>query len=153
MLKTTVQDKQSSTETKPAVSSPSAPSSLRSPDQRAVAEWFARNGGHANLSFALGRVQQEFCELMDAGETGTIEDVREEIADVALSLMMAAEYAGCDMLEMVRWKQSINEQRRWAVNPQNGCIYHIKGSDPRELPIIATTIPPAEHESARRDKT
>jgi NTP pyrophosphatase (non-canonical NTP hydrolase) len=96
--------------------------------QVAIADWYARNGGHASINAAIDRAVEECRELNFA--SGTV-DIREETADVAMCLFMVAQIAGFDLIEAVREKLRINEQRRWTVDA-DGCLHHVKGSDPRE---------------------
>ena len=96
--------------------------------QKRIADWYQRNGGHADVTAALNRIESEMKEIR---RCTTMAEVREESADVAMCLLMAAEIAGFDLIDAVREKLAINERRRWTVDA-NGCLHHVKGSDPRE---------------------
>lgn len=109
----------------------------RGADQRAVSEWFSSAGGKATFQDAVKRAGMEFGELVAAADSGDIEHAREEMADVTLALLMAAEIAGFDLLTAVRWKQDINNKRKWRVD-ENGCLHHVKGSDPRDVKALDT---------------
>lgn len=109
----------------------------RSAEQRAVTRWFEANGGHSNALNATKRIAKELFELLDAMGKGDMEHAREEAADVALCLLLASEYAGFDLMDAIRWKQGINEQRRWTVDGL-GCLSHVKGSDPRDVKALDT---------------
>jgi NTP pyrophosphatase (non-canonical NTP hydrolase) len=110
---------------------------LRQPRERhtlqgLIADWYKRNGGHANALTAARRTRGELTELLIALERGhTHAAVGEEIADTAICLALTAEEAGCDFLEQMRRKMGINESREWDV-AEDGTLTHRKGSDYRE---------------------
>lgn len=70
-------------------------------------------------------------DALQAVIAATPDNIREEMADVTMCLMMAAEIAGFDLLDAVLEKIIINEKRQWTVDAE-GCLHHVKGSDPRE---------------------
>lgn len=96
--------------------------------QQKISRWYHRNGGHANLNAAMGRAIEECREL---NLTSSQEDIREEMTNVGMCLMVAAEIAGFDLDAAILEKLAINEQRKWTVDSE-GCLHHVKGSDPRE---------------------
>jgi NTP pyrophosphatase (non-canonical NTP hydrolase) len=103
-------------------------SDIHSRDQRAVAEWYRQNGGHASLRNAVDRTADELRELTDALFRGDPDAIRDEAADVGLCLLMVAEIAGFDLMTAIRRKQLINDGRLWRVD-EAGCLHHIKPSD------------------------
>jgi len=105
----------------------------RSKEQIDVITWFKKNGGtNTDVGPAAERMLEEVAELEEAiSMSRPIDRVREEIADVGICLMMMAELAGFDLLEAIRWKNEINNKRKWRVDTL-GCLSHVKGSDPRE---------------------
>lgn len=96
--------------------------------QQAIDHWYKSNGGHATLNTAIHRIGSEYHELCDAGSP---EHIQEEMADVASCLFQAASIAGFDLIEAVWRKLAINCERKWTVGA-DGCLRHVKGSDPRE---------------------
>jgi NTP pyrophosphatase (non-canonical NTP hydrolase) len=96
--------------------------------QREIGDWYRNNGGHAGITAAIERTKKEFDELTNAT---TPEHIREEAADAAMCLFTVAEIAGFDLISAMTDKLAINEQRKWTVDSQ-GCLHHVKGSDPRE---------------------
>jgi NTP pyrophosphatase (non-canonical NTP hydrolase) len=99
--------------------------------QQRIAEWFRDAGGNVTALNSAKRAEVEMRELIEALESGDMAHAREEAADVCLALMITAQCGGFDLLDAVSWKHSINKKRRWRVD-ENGCLSHIKGSDPRE---------------------
>jgi NTP pyrophosphatase (non-canonical NTP hydrolase) len=99
--------------------------------QQQVAEWFHGEGGSVTALNSAKRAEVEMKELIEAMESGDMAHAREEAADVCLALMITAQTAGFDLMDAVAWKHSINKMRRWRVD-ENGCLYHVKGSDPRD---------------------
>ena len=95
--------------------------------QHEIGEWYRRNGGYANLQSAIERTEEEFTE-MESATTATFAEV---VADTAICLFAVAEIAGFDLISAMAAKQAINEQRKWTVD-SDGCLHHVKGSDPRE---------------------
>lgn len=114
--------------------------SRRSAEQRAVVKWFQSNGGDTDTLNAFKRALEEFRELLVSVEEGDMEHAREEAADVALCLLLASEYAGFDLLEAVRWKQTINDIRKWTVGGF-GTLFHVKGTDTRDKRSVPRTEP------------
>jgi hypothetical protein len=55
------------------------------------------------------------------------------MADVAMCLFQAASIAGFDLMGAVEEKLAINRLRKWTVS-EDGCLHHVNGSDPREVP-------------------
>lgn len=112
--------------------------------QTKLATWFAANGGIPAFPNVLLRAKKEFDELLevttaksmgadaDAGFNDYQErpDIREEMADVGICLMMAADILGFNLLAEMRAKHTINQKRKWVVD-ELGCLRHIKGTDPR----------------------
>lgn len=49
----------------------------------------------------------------------------------SVSAKFAAEIAGFDLEAAILEKLAINERRKWNVD-SDGCLHHVKGSDPRE---------------------
>jgi NTP pyrophosphatase (non-canonical NTP hydrolase) len=115
------------------------PPEVSSSDQQRIASWFAANGGKPSLLNSIRRTEKEFDELKAAVESGDAGSVREEFADVGICLMLAAHEAGFDLLDAMRWKHTINEQRHWRVD-ELGCLSHIKGTDPRDVPTADSDV-------------
>lgn len=104
----------------------------RSTEQRYIGEWYRENGGHATPINAAKRMQKELKELIDALEIGDIEGAKEELADVAICGDIVAEALAFCRLRKVYWKMRINEAREWEVDAE-GCLSHVRGTDPREV--------------------
>lgn len=96
--------------------------------QQKIVAWYRSNGGHSSLKAAVDRAIDECLEL---GFAANREEIREEMAGVTMCLMTAAEIVGFDLEAAILEKLAINEQRKWTVD-SDGCLHHVKGSDPRE---------------------
>lgn len=104
----------------------------RSKEQIAVIEWFKKHGGtNIAVSIAAERMHDEVFELEECLSRNDLKNIREEVADIGICLMMVAELANFDLLEAIRWKQEINNQRVWKIDAL-GCLSHVPVSDPRE---------------------
>lgn len=94
-----------------------------SPEQKSIASWFQRNGGRLS-SMNVHRATEEYLELMQAVGDDDLDNIREEMADVVICLMVSAHAYGFDLLKAVRDKHEVNKTRSW-VKDAFGCLKHV----------------------------
>jgi phosphoribosyl-ATP pyrophosphohydrolase len=76
----------------------------------------------------LTRANEEMAELLNAGAKDDAHDVREEMADVVICLMVAAQTWGFNLDVEISRKMKINRTRTWIIDETTGQAHHVKST-------------------------
>ena len=93
--------------------------------QREVSAWADSVYPNRTLESVIGKLREEYQELMDALQlNGRIDPL--ELADVLILALDGATLARVDVQNAVREKVGINYERSWLIDPKTGLMSHRK---------------------------
>lgn len=93
--------------------------------QTEIAQWAGSVYPNRTLSSVMGKMQEEYDELLGAlREHGSIDPL--ELADLLILALDAATLSGVDVQDSVRRKLGINYARSWIIDPKTGIMSHKK---------------------------
>ncbi|MBT9158764.1 MAG: hypothetical protein DDT26_00011 [Dehalococcoidia bacterium] len=94
--------------------------------QREVSEWADSVYPDRTLASVIGKMQEEYQELMDAlNKNGRIDPL--ELADLMILALDGATLSRVDVQNAVREKVGINYTRSWLIDPKTGLMSHRRG--------------------------
>lgn len=111
--------------------------------QREVSDWADSVYPNRTLESVIGKLKEEYQELMEAlSLNGRIDPL--ELADVLILALDGATLAKVDVQNAVREKVGINYERSWLIDPKTGIMSHKKDALDlsRVKPVDPKTQPP-----------
>lgn len=95
--------------------------------QKEVGIWgvktFDHDGGKRNIQAIISHIRKEIDEL---AMHETVNEAREECADILILMCSIAYLLDFDLLEEAKMKMKINYRRLWAEPDENGVIEHVR---------------------------
>jgi NTP pyrophosphatase (non-canonical NTP hydrolase) len=93
---------------------------------RKIGKWQEKTFPGSNYKTKFNHLLDEIVELGDSLDSGTIDEIKNELADCFILLLGICYVFGVRPVKIIRRKYKVNKKRKWGKPNEYGVISHVK---------------------------